>query len=582
MSKRKVAIFGAGIGGLTVAHELSKLDQANFEIDVYELKDHIGGLARSSRDNPDGCATEYCWRVFFGFYKNMFKILDEISPNGDQKNLFTTYKHINLMDPQPIGDMIRAYYGILRGLMSCDERLDDDDSTPDSHGNKGLTWASVVSPDPEDANLFKTVGPWLGADRVKCSYRSVIKVGIEQQILPSYLPGYKDYVTTAPTSDVIFDPWQTLLESRGVKFHFRTALDSIKIQNSRVVTAKISSSTHGQGTGAGCSSCARDTMREINSDIFILALPIEALEKVLQNSIPMGLDSQEIHLKDITTLRQECLHTQLSFQLYFNEKVSLGGSNAFLLVESSWDLIVLSYDQAYSINVDDPETWICSNNKNIKGAWSVAATTAYRPGSTGKTLAESSYAEIIQELWVQLSGNLKLQTLIKANNPFDLDKSIVVGWSKLWPTFTGATVGKSTGATVGKSTGATVGKSTGANQNIPLHTTEPKFTNNAGSYHLRPSFKTYIPNLFIATAYVKETIDIFSMEAACLAGILVSHHIDPRSSPPHILARPALFAPFRALDRVCWYAGAPNSLTTMSSAVILLILFTFTYIWYKR
>ena len=37
----KVAVFGAGMAGLSAAHELRKVP--DFEVDVYERSDHIGG-----------------------------------------------------------------------------------------------------------------------------------------------------------------------------------------------------------------------------------------------------------------------------------------------------------------------------------------------------------------------------------------------------------------------------------------------------------------------------------------------------------------------------------------------------------
>ena len=39
-------------------------------------------------------------------------------------------------------------------------------------------------------------------------------------------------------------------------------------------------------------------------------------------------------------------------------------------------------------------------------------------------------------------------------------------------------------------------------------TTDPKFSNNAGTKTLRPSF-FISPNLYVSTAYVKETLDVF-------------------------------------------------------------------------
>ena len=91
---KTITIIGGGIGGLTVAHELSKYNDYN--ITIYERNDDIGGLARSKRDK-DGCATEYCWRVFFGFYDNLFKTFSEIKDNNQSiLNYLTPYKHLNI------------------------------------------------------------------------------------------------------------------------------------------------------------------------------------------------------------------------------------------------------------------------------------------------------------------------------------------------------------------------------------------------------------------------------------------------------------------------------------------------------
>ena len=99
----KIAIFGGGVGGCTVAHELSKIP--NYDINIYEKKNEIGGLARSSRDS-DLCATEYCWRMFFHPYHNVFKIMSEIplieDPNKTVLNNLTTSSGTNISDKKTL------------------------------------------------------------------------------------------------------------------------------------------------------------------------------------------------------------------------------------------------------------------------------------------------------------------------------------------------------------------------------------------------------------------------------------------------------------------------------------------------
>ena len=118
-------------------------------------------------------------------------------------------------------------------------------------------------------------------------------------------------------------------------------------------------------------------------------------------------------------------------------------------------------------------------------------------------------------------------------------------------------------------------------KNNKLETTEPKFTNNAGSYALRPSFKTDITNLYLSTAYIKETIDIFSMEAANISGKYVANQIYNNYTKsqkniliPTIRKRPVIFNLFRFLDIIYFRLGIPN-------INVLLILFILLIIIYK-
>ncbi len=58
--KKSVAVFGVGVGGLSVAHELSKNSRYN----------EIGGLARSG---PRWMRDRILLGVYLGFYQNSFQ-----------------------------------------------------------------------------------------------------------------------------------------------------------------------------------------------------------------------------------------------------------------------------------------------------------------------------------------------------------------------------------------------------------------------------------------------------------------------------------------------------------------------------
>ena len=70
----KVVIIGAGISGLTVAHELV---EKGFEVEVYEKDSVAGGMARSTR-TPSGVPSEHSWRGYAPFYYNAFEIMSRI------------------------------------------------------------------------------------------------------------------------------------------------------------------------------------------------------------------------------------------------------------------------------------------------------------------------------------------------------------------------------------------------------------------------------------------------------------------------------------------------------------------------
>lgn len=72
--KMVINIYGAGIAGLTVAHELI---EKGFEVHVYEKDNEVGGMAKSKRDKY-GIPTEHSWRGYAPFYFNTFELLKRI------------------------------------------------------------------------------------------------------------------------------------------------------------------------------------------------------------------------------------------------------------------------------------------------------------------------------------------------------------------------------------------------------------------------------------------------------------------------------------------------------------------------
>lgn len=514
-----VAIFGGGIGGLTVAHLLS---QRGYQCTIYESKSALGGLARSQR-NDMGCTMEVCWRVFFGFYDNLFRLVRQIPLRHDSRqtvmNHFVPYRHINFEDlPLSTLDWLRSMYTIAYGLTSSTPRLESMDH---------LSWHDAL-PTTSQNTVFHQIGTWLGMDRYKGSYHSVMRVGMEMQMVPATVSSeYTDYITSQPTSEAWFDEWEAHLKNQGVVIHKQTALTELVFNLDDTIHHAVVTHHHHR--------------EDIVADEYILAIPVDVLAHLVSKNDVLRTKSCFQHMFELAAMS---LHEQVAIEVYFDRKISLGDRNAFLVVDAPWDLIVLSYDQAYQHHVP-----LCTHI-HAKGGWSIAACTVYRPGILyGKPLTQCTDEEIQHELWAQLMRSHALQRYIQHHNGFMLDPSMMVHWTGPWPTFTRD------------------------KDTHELHTSEPKFTNNAGTLALRPSYRTDIPHLWVSTAYVKETISIYSMEAAVIAGHYVAADIaDDVSLLPTIRDRPRWLEPFRSVDDALYQMNLPGVLPMTLALVVLMVL----------
>ena len=75
-SDTTVAIFGAGIAGLSAAHELIRL---GYKVLVYEANAEAGGFFRSARlPQNQNTPSEYSWHGFGPWYHNVFDLMKQI------------------------------------------------------------------------------------------------------------------------------------------------------------------------------------------------------------------------------------------------------------------------------------------------------------------------------------------------------------------------------------------------------------------------------------------------------------------------------------------------------------------------
>ena len=73
-TKKKVAVIGGGLAGLAAAYELGKF---NYQVELYEKRDILGGKWSSWQDE-DGDWLETGLHVFFGAYQEIFELMQEL------------------------------------------------------------------------------------------------------------------------------------------------------------------------------------------------------------------------------------------------------------------------------------------------------------------------------------------------------------------------------------------------------------------------------------------------------------------------------------------------------------------------
>ena len=214
-----VVIMGGGIGGLSTAHELRRLNYRG-SILVIERNSELGGLARSKY--IDGLPAEYSWRVYGPNYTTLRRIMSEI-PDGKTtvaNNLVDIENYLlvrssgsftinyNLSSAIAYGKHLsfRSIYKLLGKfsnlLMSCQRRIYQQYSD--------IAWIGYINPenDNELDLIVRSIGPYLGVDIYKASTSSV------WQILEDSSSGGKLSVMNGPTNDKWFDPWSSIYFQR--------------------------------------------------------------------------------------------------------------------------------------------------------------------------------------------------------------------------------------------------------------------------------------------------------------------------------------------------------------------------------
>ncbi|WP_256356306.1 FAD-dependent oxidoreductase [Streptomyces sp. PKU-EA00015] len=544
-----VAVLGGGVAGLTAAHELA---ERGFAVTVYERR-ALGGKARSmdvpgsGRGGRRPLPAEHGFRFIPGIYHNLPDTMRRIpfpgNANGVWDNLvappemsFARTGREDLRIPLPWPghrpaeltlDEIRraltamldtalgipahetAYFQnrVLVFLTSCDERRDE-------------VWERT---------------PWwdfIRAERMSYDYQRMLAIGLTRNIVATKAEeastrtvatlleafvfnalgrgadGPLDRILDAPTNEAWIDPWVAHLTSLGVRFRVGWSVREMAYGDGRITAAVVED--------------PQGARRAVTADHYVSAMPVEHARRTW---------GPALRAADPQLARCDRLHTDwmTGIQFYLTERAPLlhGHLNC---VDSPWALTAIQ-QAGHWPDRDFPADY---GDGTVVDCLSVDVSEWDRPGILyGRTAKQCTRAEVAKEVWAQLKAALNDtgRTVLK--------DSALHSWF-LDPGVDGL--------------------------GTPNPTNEDELLiHPVGTFHLRPTAATAIPNFYLAGDYVSVDIDLATMEGANASARQAVNALLNRtgSAAPRCTVTPLFRAPeFEALkrhDRARLRWGLPNA-----------------------
>jgi uncharacterized protein with NAD-binding domain and iron-sulfur cluster len=545
---KKVVVLGGGVAGLSAAHELS---QRGFEVQVFEKKLVPGGKARSV--NVPGTATggrvdlpgEHGFRFFPRFYKHLPDTMRRIpyakNKNGVEDNLVdTTRLEYPLIGQAPIVavdrfprsleewklDFHNAFhvdFGFLPGekeyfaermwqiMTSCkDRRLDE---------YERLGWWDYVGATSRSPAYQKYLAGGLtrSLNACKAQLASTKTIGdiLVQLMLDMSLPGMSsDRLLNGPTNTVWIEPWLALLRGRGVVYQTGVKFERFNMKNGSIASVTLSSD---------------GKTYDVSGDYYICAIPLEQIVKKLSPEV-LAADPT---LQGIINI-QNNVQWMNGIQFYLKEDVPVVHGHC-LYIDSAWALTSVSQAQFWT---GFPMSSF--GDGTVKGILSVDISEWDIVGSqkfaNGKTAREATHKQIADETWFQLKQSLNTpgKTLLTDEmlHSWFLDPDII----------------------------PVINPDPSAPQE---RDSEPLLVNYVNSWDSRPDAYTRIPNLFLASDYVRTFTDLATMEGANEAARRATNAII-NASGVHTemcelwkLHEPSILIPWRASDEYRYNHGLP-------------------------
>ena len=564
---KKIIILGGGVAGMSAAHELI---ERGFEVEVFERRYPPGGKARSVKVTHDDGASglqlahlakgkgridhrlsgEHGFRFFPGFYKHVVDTMLRI-PSFDGRPVadhlvpttrmaITQYGKPTFIVPMVFPHTPSDAGVLLRDILAAFGPIGE--FSPEELAFFGARlWQILTSCGERRLAEYERIDWWefVDADKRSKSYQKFLAVGLTrslvaakarrastrtigdifvQLLLTVLAPTGEatDRVLDGPTNLVWIDPWLAYLESRGVHYHRKSEIEEILCDKGRI-------------TGVAVNQNGKRTL--VHGDHYIAALPLERISALVNR----GLLAVAPELANLATLALN-VEWMSGVQFYLDRDVPTAHGHV-IHIDTEWALTSISQLQFWR---DVPPKQF--GDSNVRGIISVDVSDWTAPGGNGRAAINCSREEAVRETWRQLKESINAEQELLRDE--DLHS---------W--FLDPDIRSDPG-------------DPGVLQNV-----EPLLVNLVDTWRLRPKATTAIPNLFLASDYVRTYTDLATMEGAneaarrAVNGLLDAVNFDGPRCELWELHEPETLAPWRLHDATRFKAGLPwdRSLTQVAA-----------------
>jgi uncharacterized protein with NAD-binding domain and iron-sulfur cluster len=526
--RKSVLVLGGGVAGMSAAHELI---ERGFDVVVLEKKKELpGGKARSIpiADTASGgrklLPGEHGFRFFPGFYKHITDTMKRI-PFAQNKNrvydnlvespniMLARMGFIPIVIPGHLPKSLSEVRSIIENLFRRDSGLQKGESKLIAL----KIWQLMTSCKERRDEEYEQRSWWCftEAESHSESYRTLFVDGLTRTLVAAKAEtcntrtngnvllqllfhfGNKevpnDRILDGPTNEVWLSPWLTYLHSSGVQYNFNCQVVSLETDGKQI-------------TGVSAILNERNERKIFSADYYVCALPVERAAKLFNSDI-LRMDPQ---LANVILLSKDVAWMNgIQFYLEFDVEINHGH---IILADTPWALTAISQAQFWKtidlekdygkgdvrgiISVDvsdwDKEGIIDWPEKNKEG------TTVKKPAK------ECTKKEVIKEVWEQMKRTLNTDdNIVLKDDNFKMafvDDSIIFKEDFL--------------SFFSPSKNPEMNKISKYGSNKVNENDEPLLVNKINTWHLRNGSKTKIPNLYLASDYVKTNTDLATMEGA--------------------------------------------------------------------